>query len=506
MPHMPFSMAEGFLAAALAGCLKAAENLGIQMVGFAGTSAGSFVALLSAVGYSPDELRAIMVDEVNFNEFLDDGGRRLDSLKSLLDWRCITKLHRIYGCLHILKKEHGLYNGLNLKRFLERKIRLKLPQLTDGDFRFHRLDMLGCLPLKVIATDIGRQKPCVFGSNFPSEIDDSVIDAVRASVGYPFVFRPVRVHDRRLVDGGLCSNLPIFAFAQASERSRTPIIAFDLIPGSDNPYREPYRLSQYCMDMINTSLESTDFLLRERIPGVIRVPVPIPSSFNTLDFSISREDRQNLYNIGVKSTFEHFASTLPYWRQASSDVERLQSMRNVEPDRVQELLSIIASDIASRCSVQNIRCAVMLPTDRGSRIVVYQFNMDNSPDVDLEIPIDAGCTGQSWTRRASFIADLDEARQSPESWGLTHAQHNKVPASQKPLISLPLFDLSSNAGLRSGNENQGVDVAKIDVIGTLSLDSSTPLADTSWIRDGKVRKDLVERLKLWADVVSSFIG
>ncbi len=496
----------GVLGAALVGCLKAAEHLQIKFVGFAGTSAGSVVALLSAVGYPPDELHAIMIDEVDFSQFLDDGGRRLDRLRTALNWRLVLNICHIGSCLHVLTKEHGLYNGLKLKKFLEDKIRRRLPQLTDGDYRFHKLEAVGCLPLKVIATDIGRQRPCVFGSNHPSEIDDSVIDAVRASVGYPFVFRPVRVHDRRLVDGGLCSNLPIFAFANARGRSTTPIVAFDLVSSRDAPYREPYSFGQFCMDMVNTSLESADFLLRERIPGVIRVPVLIPSRFNALDFSITREDRQNLYNLGFTSTLQYFTSRLPYWDQVTNHVERLQAMRNVEPYRVRELLSIIASDISSRSKAENVRCAVMLPTDRMSRIVVYQVNMDSSPDIDLEIPLEAGCTGLSWAQKTVAIANLDEASRAPEAWGLTPAQQNKIPTSQKSMISVPLFDLSSDSGLRPVGEGPGVNVAKLDVIGTLSLDSTTPLADTGWVRDGKGSPDLVERLKLWADVLSRFIG
>jgi NTE family protein len=46
----------GVKGAALVGCLKAAEELGIEFVGYGGTSAGSIIALLASVGYTVAEL------------------------------------------------------------------------------------------------------------------------------------------------------------------------------------------------------------------------------------------------------------------------------------------------------------------------------------------------------------------------------------------------------------------------------------------------------------------
>ena len=50
----------GVKGAALAGCLKAAEEQGIQFEGYGGTSAGALVATLAAVGYSADEIRTTL--------------------------------------------------------------------------------------------------------------------------------------------------------------------------------------------------------------------------------------------------------------------------------------------------------------------------------------------------------------------------------------------------------------------------------------------------------------
>lgn len=63
----------GIKGAALAGALAAAEDQGIKFTGFGGTSAGSMVAFLAAVGYSGKELGEALISQ-DLNDLLDDGG------------------------------------------------------------------------------------------------------------------------------------------------------------------------------------------------------------------------------------------------------------------------------------------------------------------------------------------------------------------------------------------------------------------------------------------------
>ena|SRR2546428_1176959 len=72
----------GVKGAALAGCLKAAEEQGIKFEGYSGSSAGALIATLAAVGYSADELREIL-NETGFRLFLDDEGAALARLQSI---------------------------------------------------------------------------------------------------------------------------------------------------------------------------------------------------------------------------------------------------------------------------------------------------------------------------------------------------------------------------------------------------------------------------------------
>ena len=81
----------GVKGAALAGCLRAAEQQGVKFVGHGGTSAGSMVALMAAVGYTGEQLERILVEELDFRDLLDDGGGRLEGVQ--------TKVERISSAL-----------------------------------------------------------------------------------------------------------------------------------------------------------------------------------------------------------------------------------------------------------------------------------------------------------------------------------------------------------------------------------------------------------------------
>lgn len=73
----------GVKGAALAGCLKAASDFGIEFVGYGGTSAGSIVALLAAVGYTGDELRDLMIHDLKFGDLAAEVKEPLSALEDV---------------------------------------------------------------------------------------------------------------------------------------------------------------------------------------------------------------------------------------------------------------------------------------------------------------------------------------------------------------------------------------------------------------------------------------
>lgn len=268
----------GVKGAALAGALSAAAEQGIKLLGYGGTSAGAIVALLAAVRFTPNEIRHICINEINFCDFLDDGGVELEELKRLgtelnAAWRDSGKLfgkvkgtfstaNVLYGRRRLINKlmeELGLYTGSKLRTFLQLKLELKIgkpPPETGFSFRY--LNECGCVPLKIVAADLGRRAPTVYSlKNTP---EGSVLDAVRASMSYPFVFQPVLLYNAYQVDGGLSSNLPLSVFEEERRRDGATVVAFDL-EASRKDQPAPYGMKEFCGDLL---------------PGIHHVRISIP--------------------------------------------------------------------------------------------------------------------------------------------------------------------------------------------------------------------------------------
>jgi len=75
------------------------------------------------------------------------------------------------------------------------------------------------IPLAVIATDIDTGTMKVYDSeHHPTMI---VAEAVRQSMSIPFVFQP-RGENKEIVDGGLCSNFPVWLFTPAGQQHWPP--------------------------------------------------------------------------------------------------------------------------------------------------------------------------------------------------------------------------------------------------------------------------------------------
>lgn len=168
----------GVRGAALVGCLKAAAEQGIKFIGYGGTSAGSIVALLANVGYSPEEIRKIMVEEINFHDFLDDAEIKVKRFKELPQnlSKSISKdlvLLRNLDLINELRNNFGFCNGSKLNYFLLRKIQnspkvensessLKEKLKNATDITFQNLKELGCFPLKIVASDVKNHQAVIY--------------------------------------------------------------------------------------------------------------------------------------------------------------------------------------------------------------------------------------------------------------------------------------------------------------------------------------------------------
>ena len=464
---------------ALAGCLAAAESRGVEFIGYGGTSAGSIVALLGAVGYKGNEIRDLMRQE-SFTSFLDDGGKELDTIKKVATlifedsrFKSVRVARTLFSQRALIRKlytEVGLYTATNLEKFLLAKVKDKYPRIGN-DFKFSDLYEAAGRSLKVVAADIVARKSLTFSMNHKTkaDMDISVITAVRASMSYPFVFKPVKMHNNYLSDGGISSNLPVFLFEQERKSRNVPVLAFDLIVPSKYRTEADYNLLKFSEDLLMTTMESSDKLLRGLVTGLHYIPIIVPEGIDTLKFSLSSAEQSELYAAGYDAASEYLDNEVGHWfTRGEGKIKELQAQRSVRPETIQALLAVAAQEFELKTQASAVRCCIMLPTGHDTQIIVYQHGMTGDPDADLEIGLGSGCSGRAYSERMVVAADLTTAQ-----WKLTVNERAKIREDREAALSVPLFDVSSSV-------NGRIDAGNDRVLGVLNIDTATSLLSTGW--------------------------
>jgi NTE family protein len=211
------------------GALRALDLLSVnrtvnQFDVYVGTSAGSFVAAAVANGVTPEEMMRVIVQQVptpfpdarissllkpNYTEFVTKGlmlplrvARLVQTL--MRDLGQVSAVDIVVGLAEALPS--GLYSGDGIARYV--RAILSDPDRTD-DFR------LLANELYLAATDLDTCERIVFGAEDWDDVPIST--AVSASSALPMVYKPVKVKDRELIDGGILSttNLDIAVEAGA---------------------------------------------------------------------------------------------------------------------------------------------------------------------------------------------------------------------------------------------------------------------------------------------------
>lgn len=182
----------GLKCVAQIGALKALDELGIKFDMVSGTSSGSMIASMYAMGCTFEEMEELIKKYYKkFTKFdltkLSKGA--ISFLKS-----GIAKIDGVINTkeLQILLKEVAIKKGINL--------------MSDVK-----------LPISIIAVDTITAKEVIFTSKiFQSDInneyiyiDDAPIDvAIRASTAFPGLFPTCNYREYNLIDGGTKNNLP----------------------------------------------------------------------------------------------------------------------------------------------------------------------------------------------------------------------------------------------------------------------------------------------------------
>lgn len=183
------------------GALKVIEEAGIPIDIVVGTSMGSIVGGLYAIGYTPHQLDS-MVRQQDWTFILTD--RTMRKQKTFLEKVEAEKyvISVPFRRNEVRRMPDGIVRGQNLNNLFK--------DLTIGyhdSIDFNKLP----IPYACVAVDLMAGKEVVFH-------DGKLIEAMRASMAIPAAFTPVRRDSMVLVDGGLLNNFPVdVALAMGAE-------------------------------------------------------------------------------------------------------------------------------------------------------------------------------------------------------------------------------------------------------------------------------------------------
>ena len=180
----------GIRGVAHAGVLKALEENGIKIDIIGGTSAGSMIASLYAIGYNPDEIYMIFK-------------QNLDKIVGKNNFSFMSGLRRIFCKTTEFK---GLKNGKNIEEVFNKLANNKnMDMITNIE-----------MPIVIPTVDIMDSNEYVFTNYVPvggkteKYITDITIgEAVRASSSFPAVFNLCSIENHAFMDGGALDNVPV---------------------------------------------------------------------------------------------------------------------------------------------------------------------------------------------------------------------------------------------------------------------------------------------------------
>jgi len=179
------------------GLLKALEEHDIPIDYIAGTSMGAIVGGLYAAGYTPAQMEELFLSE----EFMRWASGTIDPT---------------YNYYYKKDNHNAAWTSLKLKYKAQRitpRLPTNLVSPYEMDFQFIQIfadagavaaydfDKL-FVPFRCVASDIAANRPFVLSRG-------SLEDAIRASMTFPFYFKPIKIDGRLLFDGGMYNNFPV---------------------------------------------------------------------------------------------------------------------------------------------------------------------------------------------------------------------------------------------------------------------------------------------------------
>lgn len=305
--------------AAHVGAIKAFEEYGIECDTFGGSSVGSMVAVLWALGYSVDEIAEVFLS-VNFELFRD------------ISFGFNTKFAISKGEVFLV-----WFRELVEKKFYGKKYK----KGENKPVKFKDLDK----NLVIISTNM-KDFTCNEFSTFKTP-DFEIAMAVRISCCAPGLMKPVSIDDKLLVDGDLLKGKPMWSLCESLNNSNERILEIRLegeYTGDDNSPIDYVNGIYSCM----TSCE-TDFIKNiYKDCDMYDYIVLNTGNVVVFDFNYPNDKRQEIIDSGYNQTVEYLKNVLREKKQKLYSVylEILDKIRRVQEFILRKKYQIAKNTIA----------------------------------------------------------------------------------------------------------------------------------------------------------------
>ena len=265
-----------------AGALKALEENNIPIDCITGTSMGALVGGFYAAGYSTEEIvelglskdlqdwvKNIPKSEYSYLQKEDDFDPSWLTLKFSID-------SSFSATLGTTLSEDYILNFALAKKFAA------ATKLSKGNF-----DSL-FVPYRATASEIFTEQEVVLASG-------NLFEAARASMAVPFFYRPIRINNQLLFDGGIYNNFPV----KTAKEAFLPDIVIGVNVASKKMQQYPYGKDN------NLIAESLLFAILDKTDSAeigdngVFIDVEL-ENYNALDFN----EAKNIIELGYSSTMK----------------------------------------------------------------------------------------------------------------------------------------------------------------------------------------------------------
>ena len=291
------------------GIIRALEENNIPIDYITGTSMGAIIGSLYAMGYSPDDMEALLRSE-DFKRWYSgqiEPEYGYYFKQNLPTPEFFNIRFSFKDSLHIKPQilPTSMVNPIQMNLvFVE--LFARATAACNGDFN-HLF-----VPFRCIASDVYNKRPLIMRKG-------DLGDAVRASMSFPFVFKPIEIDSVLAYDGGIYNNFPTDIMR---EDFRPGVIIGSVVAANPGKPKENDLMSQ----LENMIMQKTDYTLPD--------------------------------SLGIVMTFKYDDVSL-------LDFDRLQELHDIGYNRTISLMDSIKSRIHRRTSAENVRL----------RRLVYRSNL-----------------------------------------------------------------------------------------------------------------------------------